>query len=608
MPFTKYGASWGDSTSPLQVEMACIQRDGRWTNTKGVVCGAGLPHHYEAMHRILWPNMDGEHNGQRWHTLCRDTILNNKVTVLMGPGSTGKTNSAAWIYLCEYLCFPEETCVLVSSTHIDGLRLRVWGEITMLWQQAVTSHPWLPGHMLDSKVLLSTDSLTEYDFDERDVRDWRKGIKGVPCIVGGKFVGLSKFQGIKQKRMRLIGDELAAMNVSFLSAFSNLNKNVDFRAVLCGNPNDPTDALGKAAEPLDGWSSHLEPEKTTVWKTKFYNGACVNMIGTDSPNFDYPPEEPVRFPYLISAQKIADTLSCHSKDSYEYYSQCIGSMKIGVLARRVLSRDLCRQYRAQDDVIWKGTPTTKVYALDAAYGGDRCVGGGAEFGEDVEGNQVLSFFEPRIIPVLVGTGEEPEDQIARAVKADCNTLGIPPENMGHDATGRGSLGTALARHWSAKTNPVEFGGAPTTRPVSLDIFITDPKTKLQRLKLCNEHYDRFVTELWFSVRYGVEAGQIRNLPEEAIEEFCLRKWDEVRGKKSVEPKNGTATKPGMKQRVGRSPDMGDWASLIVEMARRKGFQVKKLANAEAEEADHAWLDELARKAQERRTAHTLVYS
>ena len=160
MPFTKYGATWPDSISPLGVEMGCIQREGRWTNTKGVVCGEGLPRHYENMHRILWPNMDGEHNGQRWHTLCRDTILNNKVTVLMGPGSTGKTNSAAWIYLCEYLCFPEERCVLVSSTHIDGLRLRVWGEITMLWQQAVSAHPWLPGHMLDSKVLLSTDSLT----------------------------------------------------------------------------------------------------------------------------------------------------------------------------------------------------------------------------------------------------------------------------------------------------------------------------------------------------------------------------------------------------------------------------------------------------------------
>ena len=608
MPFTKYGASWGDTTTPLQIEMACIQRDGRWTNTKGVVCGEGLPRHYEHMRRILWPHLDGEHNGQRWHVLCRDEVLKNKVTVLMGPGSTGKTHTAAWIYLCEYLCFPEETCVLVSSTHIDGLRLRVWGEITMLWQIAVTAHPWLPGHMLDSKVLLSTDSLTEYDFDERDVRDWRKGIKGIPCIVGGKFVGLGKYCGIKQKRMRLIADEASQMGGSFLAAFANLNKNVDFRAIVLGNPNDPMDPLGKAAEPLDGWSSHMEPEKTAVWKTRFMDGTCVNMIGTDSPNFDFPPDEPERFPYLISARKIKETLSFFDKDSYEYYSQCIGSMKIGVLARRVLSRDLCRQYRASEDVIWKGTPTTKVYALDAAYGGDRCVGGGAEFGEDVEGNQVLSFFEPRIIPILVGTGEEPEDQIARAVKSDCNTLVIPPENMGHDATGRGSLGTALARHWSAKTNPVEFGGTPTARPVSLDMFITDPKTKLQRLKLCHEHYDRFVTELWFSVRYGVEAGQIRNLPEEVIEEFCLRKWDLLRGKYSIEIKNGTATKPGMKQRVGRSPDMGDWASLIVEMARRKGFQVKKLANAETEEADHAWLDELARKAQERRTAHTLNYA
>jgi hypothetical protein len=323
------------------------------------------------------------------------------------------------------------------------------------------------------------------------------------------------------------------------------------------------------------------------------NGTCINLVGTDSPNFDFPADHPPKYPYLISAQKIANTLSFFPKDSPEYYAQCLGVMKIGLMAKRVLTMDLCRQFRASEDVTWSGKPTIKIYALDAAYGGDRCIGGAAEFGEDVNGNQILAFDEPHEIPIIVGAGE-PEDQISVRVRAECEARDIPPDCMGHDATGRGSLGTAIARVWSAQTHPVEFGGRPTDRPVSLDMFVEDADTKQRRLKRCDEHYDRFVTELWFSVRYAVEAGQIRRLPEEPKEELCLRAWEDKNGKKSVEPKTGTPTKPGMKQRTGKSPDYGDWAALIVEMARRKGFNIAKLA-ATKSEPETDWVAEESKR-------------
>jgi hypothetical protein len=367
-----------------------------------------------------------------------------------------------------------------------------------------------------------------------------------------------------------------------LSAFANLNKNEDFRAVILGNPADPLDPLGRAAEPKDGWTDeYLEPAKTKVWDTRFMGGRCVNLIGTDSPNFDFPADQPTRYKYLISKEKIQDTLSFFPKDSMEYYSQCVGTMKIGTIARRVLSREMCLRYGAQKQVVWDASyKRSRVYFVDASYGGDRCVAGSADLGVEVGGKQVLSFNEPRIIPIMVGeTWGEPEDQIARYVRDDCEKQDIDPKNMGHDSTGRGALGTALAREWSAWTNPIEFGGCPTDRPVSLDMRVLDEDTGLMRYKTCKEHYDRFLSELWFSVRYAVEAGQIRDLPDEPMEELCTRLWDNWKdGKKKVEVKDGTPIKPGMKQRTGKSPDMGDWAVGIVEMARRAGFQISKLAN------------------------------
>lgn len=572
---SKYGLNWPADTHAAQIEIYCIKKGGEWIDSKGNKVGLGLVHHYEQLRRILWPELDSH----RWHVLCLNEIRRPKakVTVLMGPGSCGKTHEAACNYLMEYYCHPEETCVLVSSTDLRGLELRVWGEIKSLHEKA-KRFDFIPGILIDSKHAISTD-----DIEEDGVRDLRAGLIGIPTVQGGKSVGLQKWVGIKQKRVRLVADEAAHMGASFLSAFANLDKNEDFQAIVLGNPTDFNDPLGKAAEPKDGWSSHLEPKTTECWDTRFMNGRCVNLVGTDSPNNDFPEDQPTRYKYLISREKIANTLSFFSENSIEYYSQCIGVMKVAGMDRRVLTRDIIRKYNADKDTAFRLT-TTKLYFVDAARGGDKCIGGEAEFGADVNGVIVLRFGTPKEIPIVVGNGIDAEYQIAEFVKKDCTTLGVPPENMGHDATGWGSLGTALASVWSNQTVPIESGGSPSSRPVHNDLFITDDSEKppKKRLKLCYEHYDKKVTEFWFSMRYATESSQIRNLPDEAVEDLIERKWDYTRGNKiTVEPKStrmdasGTR-KPGMKERIGRSPDHGDWACGILEMARRRGFVIARL--------------------------------
>lgn len=584
----KYNAYWPASATDLAIEMTCIQQGGTWWKDDRE-CGAGLAHHYSEMRRILWPHLDDH----RWVKLCLEEVIANKIVVLMGAGSTGKTNFAAWFSLCDYYCFPEHTCILVSSTDLRGLELRVWGEIKSLHDLAINQFP-VAGHLVESKHAISTDLV-----DEGSIRDLRKGIIGIPCVQNGKFVGLGKYLGIKQRRMRLVADEAQFMGAGFLNAFANLDKNTDFRAMVLGNPNDMLDPLGRAAEPKDGWASHMEPEKTSVWDTRFMNGRCVNLIGTDSPNFDYPADEPTRFPYLISRQKIKSTETFFGKDSVEYYSQCIGAMKIGSMAKRVLTRDLCVKFNANSrEITWDGFPT-KIGGLDAAYGGDRCMCGHIEFGKDIENKTRILIHPPEIVPIT-GTGGDPEDQIARWVKDYCRRNGISPENFFHDSTGRGSLGTSLARIWSPMCNPVEFGGSPTSRPVTMDHWIYDPKTRRRRLKKCNEHYSKFVTELWFSVRYAVEADQIRGLPESVMEEFCMREWAMVKGDKiEIE------TKDDMKERVGRSPDEADWCSICVEGARRRGFAINRLLNAETQERNREWLREMQDKATTHKTGQLM---
>lgn len=591
---TRYGIFFNtsDYSVPeidLLCEMEAIRRGGKWPDKQGHLMGLGLARHYRNACNLIWPHIEWH----RWMELCNNEIrrANSKVTVIIGAGSTGKTNVSGWEYLLEYYCNPNDTLVLISSTDLRGLELRVWGEIKKLHEKALERFPWLPGYLIDSKRCITTDRLEDDDLDNSiRTRDLRKGVIGIPTVQGSKNVGLGKWIGIKQKHLRLIADDCPAMSNTFLSAFANLNNNEDFQALVLGNPDDTLDPLGIAAEPKEGWTNHLEPEKTTTWDTKFFNGRCVNLVGTDSPNFDYPADQPARFPYLVSRKKIEETITAFQKDSLEYFQQCLGVMKVAGLAKRVITRDLCAEFNASGTCIWSGeSGLLKIAALDASYGGDRMPLGHVEFGRCVDGKTRIRIYPPHLVALKVKTSVpmDAETQIAISVKQYCEANGIPAENFFHDSTGRGSLGTALARVWSASCNPVEFGGTPTKRPVSNDIFIYDKeKVGVKRLMRCDEAYTNFVTELWYSIRLSIEADQIRGLPEDVMNELCMRRFEVKNEKKKLE------TKEKFKEQYGFSPDLGDWLAIAVEGARRKGFLISKLSAPEPKK-DYKWLDDMA---------------
>lgn len=583
-----YGLEWNVLLNPVIIEITMIKAGGYWKKKNGTKTGNGLFFHYRQLQSLLWP----EDDHHRWSDLMLENILSHTITGIMGGKDSSKTHCALSKFgLTDYFCFPNETLTLLSSTDVRGLELRVWGDLKNLFQRAKSRFDFLPGHMLDSKHAICTQ-----DLKEDDVRDMRLGLICIPTVSSsGSWQGLGKYVGIKQKRRRLLADECQLMKPSFLDSLANLNSG-DFKGVFCGNPIGQGDPLDKICEPKDGWASIGEPEKTTTWDNRFESGITINLVGTDSPNFDFPQDQPPKYPYLINKHSIERVVQFYGKDSLQYYSQCKGVRKSGLDARRVITRKLCEKFGAFQDAVWKDERRTKVYAIDAAYGnlgGDRCVGGWGEFGMDVENNQVIRINMPVIIPVSVNLNSMPEDQIAEFVKNDCATEEIPPERVFYDATGRGSLGTSFARIWSPMINPIEFGGKPTDRPVSLDLTILDPLTKNYRLKLCNEHYSKFVTELWFTVRYIIEARQMRNLPLDVMDEGCQREWKLVK-----DDKIEIETKADMKERMGRSPDLFDWLATLCEGARRLGFMIKKLGNPKLSEESYQWKRDAMRKEKE----------
>ena len=579
----KYGLDWHENTTDVSIEMQMIQGGG-FIEENGVKYGHGIFYHFKALQLLLWPEGEDHH---RWSDLILSEILENRITVLGGAKDTGKTHVSARYCVTDYFTFPTSTLFLISSTDARGLQLRVFGDIKDLFDRARERYPWLPGHVVESKMGIFTDELGP----GMTVRDMRRGIIAVPCAGGDgeNLEGLEKFIGVKQKRRRLIGDEVQFMDQAYLNVMSNLDKG-DFKGIFCGNFLGRGDPLDQLAEPKKGWGAIGEPKKTTTWDN-LKGGRTVNLVGDDSPNFD--PPEPVipRFPYLITRDDIARVKLRYGDDSLQFWSQIRGVRKTNLMAHRILTMDICRLWGALEPVVWEGSPRTRIYALDAAFGGDRPIGGMIEFGRDVKGHTVMACHKPHSLQLRMSAEDTFEMQLARGVKKDCDELGIPYENVFFDAGMRATLATEIARIVSLLCTAINFGGPATDRPVSQDDFVIDEKTKERRLKRCNEAYSKFVTELAYSVRMVVEAGQMRNIPEEVVREFEMREWYNVTGNR-IE----LETKKETKARMGQSPDLADWLGIAVEGARRRGFLIEWIGKpAAVDQEAEDWLEaELAK--------------
>src|SRR5208283_1209222 len=335
-----------------------------------------------------------------------------------------------------------------------------------------------------------------------------------------------------------------------LPIFANLSANKDFKAIGLGNPKDTTDAMGVMAEPsakIGGWDSNIDQiPKTKVWETRRTNGACVQLVGSDSPNLDGKLGCPV-----LDQQFIDENVSFYGKDSLQFTMMCQGMMPKGQGSRRVITRNLCDKFRARDEPIWASTDKVKLAALDAAYrgvGGDRCVLMFGEYGPEatdesdlgtrvVESliNQVplrtnrpviFALTETIIVPIKGGIKDDPEDQIATFVMSECEQRGIPPENLFYDSGMRTALVQSFARIWSTRTNSIDCGGPASDRKVSWDIDV-----------FCRDYYSKRITELWYNVRQVIESGQFRGMTEDVMMEGCAREWTLVGANKiEVEPK------------------------------------------------------------------------
>lgn len=585
LPATQYGLNWDPKLPRVAREMKMIRGGGRW-KAGGKTVGLGLFYHMKEFQSLLWP----EKVWHKWSALELKCYLKHRIIGVLGPASSGKTFDAATNVLADYYCFPKSTTVLVSSTTKESLEMRVWGEIKAHHKLAKNRFPFLAGNLIEGRQRIVTDARNE----SSEGRDFRNGLVGVACKRGQNYQGLGEYVGIKNKRLRLLADELQFLPRQFTDAIANLNKNPDFKCMGMGNPKEITDALGTLCEPapeIGGWDGGIDQKPgTKTWPTRFADGVCIQLPGSDSPNAHGELGIPI-----ITQKHIDDDIRFYGRDSLQFTMMDEGRMPKGTSTRRVITRQMCLKFLAMEEPVWLNPDrVTRLVGIDAAYrgvGGDRCVMVELWFGPNTEGHNIIALVQTDLVPVSVEKNELPEDQIALWVKAQCDSRNIPPDHVFFDSTGRGSLMGAFARVWSPHVVPLEFGGKPTERAVGAGINFT-----------CYEYYSNFVTELWYSIRLVVEAGQFRGMTEEVMGEGCMREWGFQASKIKVEPKDD------MKVKSGRSPDLFDALASGVEGARRLGFVIERLGSVAHRRYDDEWKRDLRQRAKKAWHEKDLTYA
>ena len=593
-----YNTEWHPQMTALTREMIMVQNGGEWkkSNGKGMV-GNGLAFHFKALMKELWPWI----RWHKWLEMYVEAYQTHRTIAVIGPSSTGKTFAAAATVLCDYYCFPSSTTIIVCSDTIENLQNRIFGEIKMLHKDVRSRIEGIPGHLIEGRYRIVTDdkdAITEG-------RDFRNGLCGMPVKNRRGEVSLPSFVGFKNKHVRLIGDELQFLPASFVTSISNLDKNPDFKCIGMGNPKDTTDALGVLAEPSferGGWDAGIDQQGgTKEWETRRPNGCCLQFVGSDSPNLDG------KFGCDLITQEAMDRDEAFfGRNSLQFTMMNEGRMPRGQGSRRIITRQECLKHHAKDEPIWLNQNITKILFLDAAYGGvggDRCIMGELDFGEestplnsvevlgkfvnqptlDNQRHQIVALVDTVLVPVDSGLDEPPTDQIVKFVMSEAERRGIPPQNFIFDAGMRTALVQSFSRLWSTAVHSIDSGGNASDKKVSADIDV-----------VCKDYYSKYVTELWYSVRFAILAGQWRGMTDDVMMEFGAREWGMV-GKNRIE----IESKKLFKAKNGYSPDKADAVSFGLELARRKGFVIRNLAKSSRnDEKDNRWKDDLEKKARE----------
>lgn len=470
---------------------------------------------------------------------------------VIGSGSSGKSAFFAVWAIVNYLCAPELTKVLLTSTTLNDARGRIWGDVVGYW----LARPGLPGKLLNSQGTIR--------YQNGDKFSDKSGITLIAGAPTKAQESVAKMIGFKNQRLILIADELPELSEAIVeAALTNLTLNPYFQLIGIGNPKNRFDPMSRMTVPKDGNWDSINVD-TGEWETKL--GYCLHFDGLKSPNVIAGKN---LYPGIITSEKVQEAIDRVGPNSSGFWRMVRGFYCPIGEDNTIYSDIELEQCGAMQTLgngfSWLDNDLTPVAAMDPSYtnGGDRTMMIWGVVGKNLEGKKTL------LITGYCPLFEDVENkelnrtqQIISQFKDKCHKLGIQPRHTGFDATGAGKpFGDVVDIMISKEVLKVDFGGRPSEKPVSA--YDPTPAT---------ERYVNRVSELWYSGCEYFRTGQIRGITREIANEMCQRRKSEEKGTGLI-LKIRVESKREMKARNIPSPDLSDAMFILLEVCReRLGF-------------------------------------
>lgn len=570
-PISSFGCKFPPEMPLIQRRLICARHGignvPRWQQRKEII-------------KALWKCSEpGDPPGQydyafhRWtDRRLQSTSEHNFVTWAAGSGS-GKTSDAAMQALEWWLELPFESAVIVCSTTMKMLRMRIFGEVARYHS------------MLTRRFGKSLGNIGELIDSANMVRwspgDSKHGIFGIAVEEGPIDEVTNNLIGIHTTRIWLILDEMQGVRDAIVSSkvLSNIASNPEPRFLGMGNPERLLDPLGRRSEPLSGWPS-VNVMEDEVWATNggaFGAGTCHRYDARHSPADDSP-EERTRLSWLNNATWLAGKLKEANGNPNDpaYLSQGIGTWPMLGGDSTLLDDAILTRFHVQEKAAWTHGYTMSA-ALDPSFGGaDKAVlqflkRGEAEI-ERVKRWQI-EFTEWLEVPIdtkLLDEMGQPVPvhyQVVNFCKKECAKRGVTFTEFALDSSGEGGgLKAIFDREWGPVIG-IEFGGRPSDTIVDASLQ-----------KTARDAYDTRASEINFTLRRFALADGLRGMSAKAAAQCCARKTFYKGGKWCVEPKTGSKGQTdasgraakGFKQRLGYSPDHAEACAIGAQLCVIKG--------------------------------------
>jgi len=487
-----------------------------------------------------------------------------------GTSNSAKTFNITGFAITWWLADPMNSSVFLCSTTMGSIRKRAWAQVQSYYD-ALDANDMGFGHLVNTSAVWQSQP-----------GDNLNAIFCKAVADGNVSKTVSDIVGVHTKRQMLVIDESEGVAPAIWTAPKNLyaypmDSGGEFIMIAIANARFRLSQYGRYIEPKNGWTS-VTPE-IDEWEGKpFVDGQPPVMVY----RFDFR-----RSPNVIAGKQISKHLPGKARveaklkalkerggeNDPDHWCYDLGFPAPEGLSKTVFTETMIEKYGGYGRHEFSGRAFMIIGAFDQAFGGgDRpCLKFGA-MGMINNGEWGIEWLATELLYVDAESSDPVRYQLMKQLQKHCQAVKYrgqivqcDPKNLAVDCTGEGGLADIIQREWSPDVIRIQFSGACSDNPCSLE----DPRPS-------SDVYLNKRAEMSFRTRDMLMSGQLKGIDKDTAVEMCSIEYRDHKDGKQILIK--LQPKDEYKKKFGKSCDLYDSGIMLSEVARLRGLRIQAIGH------------------------------